>query len=68
MTDTQQFTDIEVEECHPDNLDRIVQQLGPAVVIEGSWNGKSCKVRCFANSVGFIKFAINRQGYGKVVE
>jgi hypothetical protein len=63
MTEPAQFTDIEVEECWPEDLDRIVQQLGPA-----SWNGKSCKVRCFANSVGFIKFAINRQGYGKVVE
>jgi hypothetical protein len=61
------FEDVEITDCHPESLDRIVQQLGPAAVIEGSAHGNTCTVRCFANSAGFIKFAIDHQGYGKVV-
>lgn len=60
------FTDIEVETNEPLYLDRVVQHWA-AAVIEGSWNGKTCKVRCFGDP-GFIKFAIDHQGYGKVVQ
>lgn len=63
----EQFTDIEVECGNPTALDQTVQQLGPAAVIEGSWNGRSCKVRIFGNP-GYIKFAIAHQGYGKIIE
>jgi len=60
------YTDITVE-CHnPKALDETVQQLGPAAVIDGSWNGTTCIVRVFGPA-GYIKFAINHQGYGKVV-
>lgn len=61
------FTDIEVQCGNPESLDSTVQQLGAAAVIDGSWNGKTCKVRIFGNP-GYIKFAINHQGYGKVIE
>ena len=65
MTTT--FTDIEVETHNPQMLDSTVQQLGPAAVIEGSFNGKTCKVRIFGNP-GFIIFAIENQGYGKIAK
>ena len=62
-----EFEDIEVETKNPTVLDETVQQLGAAAVIDGSFDGHTCKVRCFGNSVGFIKFSIDRQGYGQVV-
>lgn len=61
-----EFTDITVKCVNPDALDQTVQQMGAAAVIEGSWNGETCKVRIFGNP-GFIKFAIDHQGYGKVI-
>lgn len=61
------FTDITVRTRNPEMLDQTVQQLGAAVVIDGSWNGDTCQVRVFGDP-GFIKFAITNQGYGEVVE
>lgn len=58
-------TDILVETPNPDALDQTVQQLGGAVV-EGSWDGTTCRVRVFRDP-GFMVFAITNQGYGKVV-
>lgn len=61
-----QVVDLIVETRNPTALDAVVQQLGPACVIESSFNGTTAHVRCFGNA-GFIKFAIDNQGYGKVV-
>lgn len=58
-------TDILVETPNPDALDQTVQQLG-GVVVEGSWDGTTCRVRVFGNP-GFMVYAITNQGYGKVV-
>jgi len=62
-----EFTDITVETQNPEMLDQTVQQLGTAVVVEGSFNGTTCTVRVFGDP-GFVTFAITNQGYGKIVE
>lgn len=61
-----EFKDITVTCKNPAALDSTVQQLGAAAVIEGSFDGNTCKVRIFGNP-GFIEFAIEHQGYGKIV-
>lgn len=60
--------DIIVRTVNPDALDLTVQQLGAAVVVEGSWNGDTCIVRVLAGDPGYIKYAIATQGYGEIVE
>lgn len=61
-----QATDLIVATRSPANLDRTVQQLGPAVVVAGSWDGEKCRVRVFGPP-DFIRFAITNQGYGEVL-
>lgn len=60
------YTDLIVETSNPKLLDDTVQQLGPAVVIDDSWDGTTCDVRVYGDP-GFIRFAIHNQGYGRVV-
>lgn len=67
-----QATDILVRTADPALLDRTIQQLGPACVIEDSpgvyAQVDGCYVvRTFGNSAGFIKFAIKQQGYAEFV-
>lgn len=61
-----QATDLIVKTINPSLLDATVQQLGPAVVVDGSFNGDTCRVRVFGPA-GYMKFAITNQGYGVVV-
>jgi hypothetical protein len=62
------YTDLLVETKNPKFLDETLQQLpGLAVVVDDSYNGITCIVRVLGDA-GFIKFAINQQGYGRVVE
>jgi hypothetical protein len=63
--------DLLVETNNPDYLDKSVNRFGAAVVGGGMPGGYvkvdgAYVVRCFGN-VGFIKFAIENQGYGKVI-
>jgi hypothetical protein len=63
--------DILVDTNNPEVLDRTVQAIGAAVVGGGMPGGYETKdghyiVRCLGDP-GFIKFAIDSQGYGKVV-
>jgi len=63
--------DILVECGNPEALDKTVQHFGAAVVGGGMPGGYVKKdgyyvVRVFGN-VGFVKFAIENQGYGKVI-
>ena len=63
--------DILVETQNPEFLDATVQHFGAAVVGGGMPGGftkvdGAYVVRCFSD-VRFIKFAIENQGYGKVV-
>ena len=63
--------DILVETNNPDYLDRSINYFGAAVVGGGMPGGYvkvngAYVVRCFGNA-GFIKFAIENQGYGTVV-
>jgi len=60
-------TDLIVRTANPELLDKTVQQLGPAVVVEGTWNGDTCRVRVFGPP-GYLKFAIAQQGYGEIVD
>jgi hypothetical protein len=66
LTDTPSATDLIVRTANPTLLDSTVQQLGAAVVIEGSYNGDTCRVRVFG-PFGYVKFAITQQGYGEIV-
>ena len=66
-------TDILVKTASPELLDRAVQQLGLAVVVQGHPGPADYVkvdgyyvVRVFGGP-GFIKFAIANQGYGEVV-
>jgi hypothetical protein len=59
-------TDLIVKTANPDLLDRTVQQLGPAVVVDGSFDGETCRVRVFGPP-GFIRYAISQQGYGEII-
>lgn len=61
-----QATDLRVRTASPELLDQTVQSLGPAVVVEGSFDGDAATVRVFGDP-GFIKFAITRQGYGEII-
>lgn len=62
----EEVTDLIVRTRNPQLLDATVQQLGPAVVVDGTYNGDTCHVRVFGPS-GYIKFAITNQGYGEIV-
>ena len=64
---TIEYHDIRVRTENPTMLDKTVQQLGPAVVIDGSWDGDLCIVRVFGPS-DYIEFAITNQGYGIIVK
>lgn len=66
MTSPIQATDLIVKTANPKLLDDTVQQLGPAVVVDSSWNGDTCRVRVFGDP-GFVRFAITNQGYGEIV-
>ncbi|GAB2714590.1 hypothetical protein [Streptomyces bullii] len=59
-------TDLIVETANPELLDATVKQLGPAVVVDDTFDGTTCRVRVFGDP-GFIKFALTQQGYGKIV-
>ena len=63
MTD-RPVVDLIVATPNAEALDQTMQGLGAAVV-DGSWNGETCDVRCFGNH-DFIAFAIKSQGYGEV--
>lgn len=67
MSPNSTFTDIKVKCGNPVMLDNTVQLLGSAAVIENSWDGETCMVRIFGKS-DFIKFAIEAQGYGKIIQ
>ncbi len=61
-----QVTDLIVTTADPTALDQTVQQLGAAVVVDGSFDGESCRVRVFGDP-GFLRFAITQQGYGTIL-
>lgn len=62
-----QVVDLIVTTSNPELLDQTVQQLGAAVVVEGSFNGETCRVRVFGGAAGYLRFAITQQGYGTIV-
>lgn len=53
------YTDIRVRTKAPELLDQTIQQLPgvQAVVVEGTYDGDVCIVRCFGN-VGFLRYAL----------
>lgn len=61
-----QATDLVVKTANPEMLDQTVQQLGPAAVVNGTWDGETCRVRVFGDP-GYIRFAITQQGYGQIL-
>lgn len=58
--------DLIVRTANPGLLDTTVQQLGAAVIVDGSYNGDTCRVRVFGPT-GYLKFALANQGYGEVI-
>jgi uncharacterized protein (DUF302 family) len=56
-------TDFLVECRNPKLFDQTIQQLGASVLIKNGYY----IMRVFGNA-GFLKFAIENQGYGKVIK
>ena len=71
----QQARDIIIQTGNPEALDSTLQQLPGvcAVVVGGGMPGGYVQrdggylVRCFGN-YGFLTFAVERQGYGKIIK
>jgi hypothetical protein len=66
-----EYLDFLMETNNPDSLDKILNNWGAALIGCGMPTGYEkidgyYVVRCFSDS-GFIKFAIDNQGYGKVI-
>lgn len=70
---SKEATDFLVECGNPKAFDQTIQQLGAAVLINGGNEDSYTKkdgyyiMRVFGD-VGFLKFAIENQGYGKVIK
>ena len=69
MPERTKYTDILVECNSPQDLDRVVQAITAAAVIQvgpGNYLTRdgAYVVRCFGDP-DFLVFAINKQGYGK---
>lgn len=62
------YEEFRVRTKNSDVLDATIQQLGPCAVIAGSFDGQVCTVRAFSGCAGFVRFAIEHQGYGEIVE
>ena len=66
-------TDFLIECGNPKAFDETIQQLGSAVLINGGNKDNYTKkegyyvMRVFHNP-GFLKFAIENQGYGKIIK
>lgn len=64
-----QCVDLKVRTGNPGSLARTVDHFSAVLVTDENGNYKQddgCYfVRCFGNG-GFVEFAINKQGYGKV--
>lgn len=60
--------DLIVRTANPAALDDTIQQLPgcAAVVIDGSWDGDTCRVRVLGGAE-FLRFALANQGYGEVI-
>lgn len=68
---TKDFKDFLVETSNPDYLDDTIQQWGAVLVGRGTSEGYIKQdgyyvMRCFSNP-DFIKFAVDNQGYGKII-
>jgi hypothetical protein len=66
-------TDFLIQCANPSSFDETVQRLGSAALIDAGSKGKYVQkdgyyvMRVFGNP-GFLKFAIENQGYGKVIK
>lgn len=73
MAEQKQATDFLVECNNPESFDKTINQLGAAALIENGGKGQYLKkdgyyvMRVFGD-FGFIKFSIQNQGYGKIIE
>jgi hypothetical protein len=66
MAEQKQATDFLVECNNPESFDKTINQLGAAALIENGEKGGYHVMRVFGDP-GYIKFAIQNQGYGKVI-
>jgi len=70
---SKEATDFLIECGNPEAFDKTVQQLGPAVLMDGGVKGQYVKkdgyyiMRVFGDA-GYLKFAIQNQGYGKIIK
>jgi hypothetical protein len=66
--DAPDYDEFRVVTSSPHTLDRVLEALPSTVaeVVDGSYDGESCVVRCWLGG-GFAKYAIEHQGYGQVV-
>lgn len=65
-------TDFLIKCGNPDAFDTTIQQLGAAALIEGNAKGTYLQkdgyyvMRVFGDA-GYLKFAIQQQGYGEII-
>jgi len=68
-----QATDFLVQCDNPEAFDKTIQSLGSAVLMDGGNKGDYLQkdgyyiMRVFGDA-GFLKFAIESQGYGKIIK
>jgi len=73
MNEPNEPKDFLIECGNPEAFDKTIQQLGAAVLVGGGTEQGYIQkegyyvMRVFAND-GFLKFAIENQGYGKVIK
>jgi hypothetical protein len=70
---TPKATDFLVDCMNPSAFEKVISQLGPAVLVEDGGAGKYLMkdghyVMRVMGDPGFVKFAIKNQGYGTIVE
>ncbi|HRQ17748.1 MAG TPA: hypothetical protein PL085_11775 [Agriterribacter sp.] len=73
MSEQKKATDFLIECGNPEAFDRTINSMGAAALVENGGNGQYLKkdgyyvMRVFGDA-GFLKFAIQNQGYGKIIK
>lgn len=73
MSEQKKATDFLIECGNPEAFDRTINSMGAAALVENGDKGQYLKkdgyyvMRVFGDA-GFLKFAIQNQGYGKIIK
>lgn len=66
LDETAPYTDLIVQTADPIALDMFVRHVGANALIEGSYDGGACVIRCYMNAL-MVEAAIEKARYGKVL-